>query len=457
MTQALQIREMEAAPSETISLRSSGGQSASLPEVILVHSGARDGYQLALALSERKMLKAFITDLFWPGDRPAAANLMRRLPVKLRAMLRQRSEPRIPYSEVRLCGVVGLLTLLLEKLPDAPIALRRSMMRYADATLGRRAGKLAMRSNADLFSYSYYAYDAFRAYGRPGMLFQLHPHPGTMRRILTEELEANNDCASSLLQEWELSLPEKDFQHLALEPTMASHILVASSFTKESLIEHGISPAQISVVPYGVDLTRFRPAASRPVVHNSKLNLLFVGRINQRKGMKYLLQALELLNHNNVQLTVCGRVVDDLELFKPFASRVTIRPSISADELVEAYQNADLFVFPSVAEGFGQVLLESMACGLPILSTSRTAAPDLVEEGVQGFIVEPCRPDLIAQRIEWAVEHREELARMGRQARLRAEQFTWTRFRERVVEVVMEHGRYQSASANEAEGRPANV
>jgi glycosyltransferase involved in cell wall biosynthesis len=456
MAQALQTREIEATGPESVSLRPGGGQSGFLSEVVVVHSGARDGYQLALALSERKMLKSFITDLFWPEDRPAAARIMRRLPVKLRVMLRQRSEPRLPHSEVKLCGVVGLLTLLLEKLPGAPLALRRSMMRYADGTLGRRAGRLAMRSNANLLSYSYYAYDAFRAYGRPGILFQLHPHPATMRRILTEELEANNDCASSLLQEWELSLPEKDFQHLVLEPTMASHILVASSFTKASLVEHGVAPAQISVVPYGVDLTRFRPATSRPAVHNSKLKLLFVGRINQRKGMKYLLQALELLHHNDVQLTVCGRVVDNLELFKPFASRITIRPSVSADELVEAYQNADLFVFPSVAEGFGQVLLEAMACGLPILSTHRTAAPDLVEEGIQGFIVEPCRPDLIAQRIQWAIEHREELARMGRRARLRAEQFTWTRFRERVVEVVMEQLRYQSASAN-AEGRPANV
>ena len=73
---------------------------------------------------------------------------------------------------------------------------------------------------------------------------------------------------------------------------------------------------------------------------------------------------------------------------------MTIRPSVSASELVEAYQDADLFVFPSIAEGFGQVLLEALACGLPILTTTHTAAPDIIRDGEHGFIIEPRRPDL---------------------------------------------------------------
>ncbi len=429
----------------------SGTRSA---KVVLVHSGARDAYQVSLALFERGMLESFVTDLFWPSDKRRAASFSRRLPAKLQSLLRQRSEPRVPSSSVSPCGFVGLATLLLEKLPGAPIMFRRSMMRYADAILGRNAGRLARRSKTNLLSYSYYAYDAFREYGRAGMLFQLHPHPGTMRRILTEELEANPDCASSLQQEWELSLPEKDFNHLVLEPTMASHILVASSFTKTSLIEHGISPSQISVVPYGVNLERFRPSEFQPKDRASRLNLLFVGRINQRKGVKYLLQALQLLNRDDVHLTICGRVVDDLKLFDAFSSQVTIRPSVSAEELVDAYQTSDLFVFPSVAEGFGQVLLEAMACGLPILSTTRTAAPDLIEHGLQGFIVEPRRPDLLAQHIAWAIDHRKELLYMGRQARLRAERFTWPHFRNRVADVVAE---FLASEASKQEGRNADV
>ena len=142
---------------------------------------------------------------------------------------------------------------------------------------------------------------------------------------------------------------------------------------------------------------------------------------------------------------MCGRVVDDLAIFRPFADRVTIRPDVSAAELSAAYQSADLFVFPSVAEGFGQVLLEALASGLPILSTTHTAAPDLIEQARQGFVVAPRRPDLLADRIEWALTHRAQLDAMRAEARALAEAFTWQRFRTGVVDAVRKGFREDAA------------
>ena len=421
---------------------------------VVVQAGARDAYQLARALSEAGMLEALVTDLYWPVNLAWTRAALKILPASLRSMLLQRSDPHLPSAEVRLCAGSGLATLILDKLPRVSRAMRRKASRRADATLGRTAGRYAARKNAGLISYSYYGYDAFTNYPRPGILFQLHPHPVSMRRILTEELEANPDCAESLRQEWELSLPEEDFQHLVREPKMAAHILVASSFTRETLVENGTPHSSISVIPYGVDTNRFTPDASRRSSAGSKLQLLFVGRINQRKGIKYLLEAMRLLNSKEVHLTVCGRVVDGLELFRSFDGQVEVRPSVSATELVAAYQAADMFVFPSVAEGFGQVLLESLACGLPILSTTRTAAPDLIDHGKQGFVVEARRPDLIAERIDWALANRDAVVEMGRQARLQAEQFTWQRFRSGIVSAVQG---FTASNSGSAAGGSAHV
>ncbi len=409
--------------------------SVSSRHVVVVHAGARDAYQLALALSEAGLLDALVTDLFWTSDRLWARLLERLLPSKIVRMLHQRSATGLPATKVRMAVLTGLRTLAFEKLPLVNEATRRRTQREADATLGRLAGQLAERRGDALVSYSYYGFDAFRHYPHPAMLFQMHPHPATMRRILSEELAAHPDCAASLQQEWELALEPEDFDHLVQETKMAAHFLVASTFTRDSLIENGAAASAITVLPYGVDLERFHPS-SRSKPENGKLKLLFVGRINQRKGIKYLLEALRLLHSQEVELTICGRVLDDLALFKPFADQVKIRPSVSAAELVEAYQAADLFVFPSVAEGFAQVLLESLACGLPILSTTHTAAPDLIDEGDQGFIVPPRRPDLLAEKIAWAADHRPELARMAGSARLRAEMFTWERYRRKTAEAV---------------------
>ena len=404
-------------------------------KAVVVHAGARDSYQVAIALSQAGLLDSLVTDLLWPADRPWAARLGRMLPGSIRELLRRRTVPHLPSREVRMCVGAGLRVLLLERLKRVPVSIRRDQQRAADAVLGRAAGDRAREAGAGLVTYSYYGYDAMRAYGRPAMLFQVHPHPGTVRRILREELAAHPDCAASLTQEWELALPEQEYEHLVAETGMAAKYLAASSFTRASLVEHGTRAEDIAVIPYGVDTEHFHPAPEkRPA--GGPLELLFVGRINQRKGLKYLLAALEQFSPAEVHLTICGRVVDDLAIFREFADRITIRPSVTEDQLVAAYQSAELFVFPSVAEGFGQVLLESLASGLPILATTSTAAPDLIEDSVQGFIVEPRRPDLLAARITWALSHREELRAMGLAARTRAEQFTWARFRSRVAEVV---------------------
>jgi glycosyltransferase involved in cell wall biosynthesis len=346
----------------------------------------------------------------------------------------QRSARGLRFPDVRLCVSSGLRCLLLDRLPGVPFSWRRKSNRAADATLGRMAGRIAKSNGSGLVSYSYFGFDSITQYGSATMLFQVHPHPATVRQILNRELLEHPDCADSLRQEWELSLPEPDFQRLVCETRMASHYLVASSFTRASLIDHGTSPDAITVVPYGVDLERFHPAHGRRSTTGEPLRLLFVGRINQRKGIKYLLEAMQELNTDMVELTVCGRVVDDLQIFRDLGSRVKVRPSVSAEDLVVAYQNADLFVFPSVAEGFGQVLLEALACGLPILSTTHTAAPDLIADGVEGFIVAPRRTDLLIDRILWAIEHPAELAMMRSKARQCAEKFTWARFRHGVVE-----------------------
>ena len=399
-------------------------------KAVVVHAGARDAYQVALALNESDLLETFVTDLFVPSERTWIKTAASFSPA-LGNMLARRTAA-IPAKRIHLKLLDGLRNIALEKLPNVPLHLRRSVQRSADANLGRAAGTLARQRGAGLITYSYYGYDAIKAYGEPAMLFQVHPHPATMRRILSAELAAHPDCSVSLEQEWELALPPEDYNHLVAETSMAAKYIVASSFTRASLVEHGTRPEDITVVPYGVDLERFRPAASAP--QNAKLELLFVGRINQRKGIKYLLEAMSLLRSDKVHLTVCGRVVDDLALFKPYADRITIRPSVSSADLIAAYQAADLFVFPSVAEGFAQVLLESLACGLPILSTTHTAAPDLIEDGVQGFILEPRRADLIAERIDWALNHRAQLAEMRMEARLRAEHFTWQLFRTQIAD-----------------------
>jgi glycosyltransferase involved in cell wall biosynthesis len=406
-------------------------------KVVTVHRGARDSYQVTRALAEAGLLEALVTDLYWPADRWWAQQMERFMPGKVSAALRGHSSEQVPSTAVSQCLGSGLPAQGLSKFPWTPFDWKRDIVRRCDRVLGERAGRLATESDAALLAYSYYGYSAFSHYAgkQPRMLFQLHPHPASVRRILQRERKLHPDCAASLDKEWELALPQEDFNRLVEEPAMADYHLVASQFTKKTLVDHGADADRVAVVPYGIDLERYVPR--RSVEWSARpLRVLFVGTLCQRKGIKYLLQALELLPKGSVELTVCGRPVDDMALLRESRTPIRLFPSISAEGLLEAYQYTDVFVFPSLAEGFAHVLLEAMASGLPIIATDRTAAPDLMRQGEEGYIVEAGKPAELAKNIEKFLQDPRRIWTMGRAARRRAEEFTWARFRSSVAEFV---------------------
>jgi len=413
-------------------------------------------------LQEAGLLEALVTDLYWPADRAWARGFERIAPRRLSSALRCRYAENVPSGAVVGCWGSGLSSLALSKAHWVSFDRTREAVRWCDRSLGARAGRIASQSNAALLSYSYYAHSAFSHYtgDQPRILFQLHPHPASVRTILRRERELHPDCAASLDKEWELALPEQDFARLVEEAGMAEHWLVASQFTKQTLIENGIPGERVAVIPYGIDLNRF--ARPKPARHKDQpLRLLFVGTLSQRKGIKYLMQALDLLPAGSVELTVCGRAVDDLGLFRRGSrgdrAPIHLYPSIGAEGLLDAYASADVFVFPSLAEGFAQVLLEAMASALPIISTTRTAAPDLIRHGEEGFIIEPGDAVALASHIETFLRNPDWVRSMGEAARRRAEYFTWKRFRQGVAGFIESLKTYPSRELVSGTGIPACV
>lgn len=406
-------------------------------KVVTVHRGARDSYQVARSLSDAGMLETLVTDLYWPADRPLAQRLERLASARALGALRLRHAEGLPAKSVVSCWGSGLYSHALNTIGSLPLLRESDAVRWCDARLGRRAGQLATARGAALLSYSYYGHSAFTHYQgqQPKILFQLHPHPASVRTILRTERLLWPDSASSLDWEWELALPQADFERLVEEPLMADHCLVASSFTKQTLVENGVPPEKVHVIPYGIDLDRY--AARKPARDGAKpLQLLFVGRLVQRKGLKYLLEALNYLPTGAAELTVVGRPVDDMAWVHNSRVPIRLRESVNAEELLEAYRAADVFVFPSLAEGFGHVLLEAMASGLPVISTTRTAAPDLVRHGQEGYVIEPGDSAQLAAAIEHFLRQPKSVLAMGEAARARAQEFNWPRFRQQLVMAV---------------------
>jgi alpha-maltose-1-phosphate synthase len=122
-----------------------------------------------------------------------------------------------------------------------------------------------------------------------------------------------------------------------------------------------------------------------------------------------------------VELAVVGGVAHDLEpLLRRFDdARISYRPPVSRAELPAVYRAADVLVFPSLNDAFGLVMLEAMACGLPVIATDHSGAVDVIRDGVDGFVVPARDPAAIAARLEPLIADPSLAAEMGRLARQR--------------------------------------
>ena len=245
--------------------------------------------------------------------------------------------------------------------------------------------------------------------------------------------------------EHEIGAPESHFTALCSEPALANGWITASSYTAQTLAENGVPRDQIHIVPYGVDVTNYpcRETAPRDA---DPFRIVWVGNMTQRKGLSYFLEAIASLPQENLEVLVCGHHAVERDVIESYGIKsIRILRGLPTSELTQLMRTCDLFVLPSLAEGFAHVILEAMSSCLTVLTTGSTCAPDVLVDGKHGFIVPIRNSEALAAKISWGRTHRAELYQMGLAAAARARLFTWERFRRGVVSAYTKMAEHQAS------------
>jgi glycosyltransferase involved in cell wall biosynthesis len=241
------------------------------------------------------------------------------------------------------------------------------------------------------------------------------------RLLMQKEFEINPDWSSTLtgFNDSQAKLEKKD-KELAL----ADVIFVASSFTKKTLEEYSGNLPAIKVIPYGFPEVKNKKIY-QPLI-NRKLRILFIGGLSQRKGLSYLFEAVEGMQ-NKVELTIVGhKAVTNCNALNVALEKHQWIPSLSHDQVLACMREHDVFVFPSLFEGFGLVITESMSQGVPVITTERTAGPDLIINGEDGWIV-PAGSSLAIKEVLLSIfEKPELLEQVGLAAQTKAQTRPWS-------------------------------
>lgn len=240
--------------------------------------------------------------------------------------------------------------------------------------------------------------------------------------------------------EWAMTLTgfrdsEGKLQRKDQELEYAQHIIVASSFTKSTLDYYPGNLAHITVIPYG-----FPPVIKNreyTYTKHRKLRLLFVGSLSQLKGIANVLEAVSQLEES-VELTIVGR--KSTEACIPLNEGLKKHRHITSlphNEVLREMSNHDIFIFPSLFEGFGLVVTEAMSQGTPVITTNRTCGADVISHNENGWIVEASSTNALVNQIKLILEKPYLIEIVGRAAMEKAQTRPWAQYGVELVDEVL--------------------
>jgi glycosyltransferase involved in cell wall biosynthesis len=228
------------------------------------------------------------------------------------------------------------------------------------------------------------------------------------KSILEEEREIFGLEKSSVIDEWIIKKEAAEFK-------LADFIFLGSNYAKETFLKYDYPENKLIVNNYGVDLENFKKIYKEDEI----FRIIIVAGANVGKGVQYLLKAFNELNFENSELWVIGGGYPNKELDIIFAkmkinfNNIFFKGSFPQRELYKYYSQCSVFCLPSLSDGFGMVVPQALACGLPVIVSENTGAKDIVVQNYNGYVVPIRDIESIKEKILYLYENPETLKLMS--------------------------------------------
>jgi glycosyltransferase involved in cell wall biosynthesis len=363
--------------------------------------------------------------------------------------LRNRYHPALLGQEVvsfRQQSIAAHVSRALRGSPKTLAEIKQHALRVSsdyDRAVSEHLRRHSPETAGAVFAYSSAALATLRLGRERGMLAvldQLDPGPGEDELLMEE---------SQRWPGWENvgdSGPAEYWERVRAEWETASAVIVNSEFSRDLLVKHGFPVGKVAVVP----LSFHPPEEAGPLVPraargNSTLKVLWVGSVILRKGIQYLFEAARMLRKEDIEFTVAGPIGISKAAVLQFPDNVHFLGKVSVPKKFALFQSADVFVLPTLSEGFAITQLEAMCFGLPVIATPNCGS--VVTHGRDGFIVPVRDGRVLADRLLSLHEDRAMLAAMSQQALAKSRQYSIDQYRKTLYAELDRLGVSATASA----------
>jgi glycosyltransferase involved in cell wall biosynthesis len=240
-------------------------------------------------------------------------------------------------------------------------------------------------------------------------------HIRTQAKLLEEE-SLRTGVHQERPSDWIIAREEREYR-------LAEKIIVLSTFAVNSFVTQGVPRSKLALLPLGASVEAFRAspdamhARRARILSGKPLRVLYVGALSFRKGLWDMANVLEANPVGRYDFRCVGPSTPDVApLVARLDNGVTLLPKIPQHKLPSVYAWGDIFFFPTIEDGYAVVLAQAAAAGLPILTTTNCAGPDLIRDGAKGWVVPIRSPRAINDQLMWCDTHRVELAKLADQA-----------------------------------------
>lgn len=270
-----------------------------------------------------------------------------------------------------------------------------------------------------------------RALGKPFVLDRSIAHPSVLPPLLQRLAQRYPAWADGIT-----ARPPEIVAAEAQEHELATRIVVGSSFARDTLLTSGVPADRVIVNPYGVDWDTLAAPTSNEPRGGRPLRFLFVGSVTARKGVPVLLDAWKKAALPDAELWIAGGISERLRGLVEGPRGVRVLGQVPRAQIPALYAQCDVFVLPSLFEGFGLVILEALAAGLPVVATPHTGAVEALRNAALGRLVPVLDAEALADVIREYHRNPPTRAQVQAAAATIRDGFTWRAYGDRWAKLI---------------------
>lgn len=410
--------------------------------IVVLHPFQQHSFRTAAAIKQAGMLGKYITTVY--NKKGSWTN---RFQFMLSANDRVRSEKRktqelFDEEVLQFCEIRALLLLLLQRI-DKSKKLYNWCFQYVIKVFNKKVFTYLEKVNPDaIIVYDTMSADLMEQIKKRELNIKIildmsAPYYNFMEKEFLKDRERNPDYSDEMISMLNSSIYSYRRKYSQIEIQLADAFIVASGFTKRSLVECGVNRS-IYICQYGVDdfidITRKFTRTKKQV--NWPLKALYVGRVNQAKGAYLLLDIASKFNPDDIIFDFYGTYNATSKMVCQSPSNCVFHGHVPRSKMIEAYKNADILILPTLADGFGFVIPEALSFGVPVIVSNNAGAAQIIQNGVNGFIFEVGNKNALFEIIQTLIYQPELVDTMRENSFNSVRKLSWSNYNQHIVEAI---------------------